>query len=88
MTYFNIVKKWLLLTFFFLQVVINILMNDIGSGAIELSSISSSLEALIPYTDRHFKRLTRLFQDLHLLNYTVNRIKPHNEPKKVNGFNE
>ncbi|XP_074106164.1 transducin beta-like protein 3 [Cotesia typhae] len=70
------------------QVVINILMNDIGSGAIELSSLSSSLEALIPYTDRHFKRLTRLFQDLHLLNYTVNRIKPHNEPKKVNGFNE
>ncbi|XP_057323002.1 transducin beta-like protein 3 [Microplitis mediator] len=70
------------------QLIINILMNDIGSGAIQMPSLSSSLEALIPYTDRHLKRLTRLFQDLHLLNYTVNRIKPHNEPKKLNGFNE
>ncbi|XP_015112671.1 transducin beta-like protein 3 [Diachasma alloeum] len=60
------------------QLVINALLNDPESSDLETSELSSSLEALIPYTDRHFKRVTRLLQDLHFLNYTVNYIKPHN----------
>ncbi|XP_063995708.1 transducin beta-like protein 3 [Diachasmimorpha longicaudata] len=60
------------------QLVINALLNDPESSNLETSGLSSSLEALIPYTDRHFKRVTRLLQDLHFLNYTVNYIKPHN----------
>ncbi|XP_011308601.1 transducin beta-like protein 3 [Fopius arisanus] len=60
------------------QLVINALLNDPESSNLQTSELSSSLEALIPYTDRHFKRVTRLLQDLHFLNYTVNYIKPHN----------
>ncbi|XP_043282160.1 transducin beta-like protein 3 [Venturia canescens] len=61
------------------QLVINALLNEIGSDNLQNSGLASSIEAMIPYTERHFKRLTRLMQDLHLLNYTVSRIKPHNE---------
>ncbi|XP_034948506.1 transducin beta-like protein 3 [Chelonus insularis] len=63
------------------QLVINALMSDIGSGYLQLPALSSTLEALIPYTERHFKRVTNLLQDLHFLNYTITRIKPHIEPK-------
>lgn len=70
------------------QLVINALLNDIGSGNLQVDNLSSSMEALIPYTERHFKRLTRLLQDLHLMNYTVNRIKPHNEPMLIDEKND
>ena len=67
-------------TFFFMhfQLVINILLNEVGSEELQTGGLTSSLEAMIPYTERHFKRLTQLMQDLHLLVYTVNRTKPHN----------
>ncbi|XP_014472392.1 PREDICTED: transducin beta-like protein 3 [Dinoponera quadriceps] len=58
------------------QVIISGLMTEIGAGKLHPSGLSSALEAAIPYTDRHFKRLTKLLQDLHLLTYTTNRMKP------------
>ncbi|XP_076644102.1 transducin beta-like protein 3 [Halictus rubicundus] len=35
------------------------------------------LESAIPYTERHYTRITKLLQNLHLLTYTLNRMKPH-----------
>ncbi|XP_050463329.1 transducin beta-like protein 3 [Cataglyphis hispanica] len=58
------------------QIVINALMAEIGTQELQIPGLSSTLETMIPYTDRHFKRLTKLLQDLHLLTYTVNRMKP------------
>ncbi|XP_020295667.1 transducin beta-like protein 3 [Pseudomyrmex gracilis] len=58
------------------QMVINALITEIGTQDLRVPGLSSTLEAMIPYTDRHFKRLTKLLQDLHLLTYTVNRMKP------------
>jgi hypothetical protein len=43
-----------------------------------MNDLKEKLESIIPYTDRHFKRLTQLYQDLHLLTYTINNIKSHN----------
>lgn len=60
-----------------LQLVMKILLDEIASDKHKTEGLSSTLESLIPYTERHFKRLTRLQQDLHLLNYTVNRMRPH-----------
>ena len=57
---------------------INALLSEIGTEHLQVVGLNSSLEALIPYTERHFKRVTRLLQDLHLLNYTLHRMKPHN----------
>lgn len=51
-------------------------MTEVGTQELQTPDLSSTLEAMIPYTDRHFKRLTKLLQDLHLLTYTVNRMKP------------
>lgn len=59
------------------QMVINALMTEIGSEELEMIGLASTLESMIPYTDRHFRRMTKLLQDLHLLTYTVNRVKPH-----------
>uniref|UniRef100_A0A6V7KUC3 U3 small nucleolar RNA-associated protein 13 C-terminal domain-containing protein n=1 Tax=Bracon brevicornis TaxID=1563983 RepID=A0A6V7KUC3_9HYME len=57
--------------------VINALLNDPESSNLQTAGLSSSLEGLIPYTERHFKRVTNLLQDLHFLDYAVNYAKPH-----------
>ncbi|KAL0100232.1 hypothetical protein PUN28_019568 [Cardiocondyla obscurior] len=58
------------------SIVINGLITEIGMQELHTSNLSSSLEVMIPYTDRHFKRLTKLLQDLHLFTYTFNCMKP------------
>ncbi|XP_051157551.1 transducin beta-like protein 3 [Leptopilina boulardi] len=65
------------------QLVINALMNEISGEYLQTIGYNSSLESLIPYSERHFKRVTRLLQDLHLLNYTVHRMKPHMTPMNI-----
>nr|XP_033329429.1 transducin beta-like protein 3 isoform X1 [Megalopta genalis] len=35
-----------------------------------------TMESTIPYTERHYTRVTKLLQNLHLLTYTLNRMKP------------
>ncbi|KAL2724522.1 transducin beta-like protein 3 [Vespula squamosa] len=59
------------------QTVIHVLTSEMEIEDLQTTGLLSSLEGMIPYTERHFKRLTRLMQDLHLLTYTVNRMKPH-----------
>ncbi|XP_012256209.2 transducin beta-like protein 3 [Athalia rosae] len=61
------------------QLVINVLLDEISSGELEVTGLASSLEAMIPYTERHFKRLTQLMQDLHFLSYTVTCMQPHSK---------
>lgn len=39
--------------------------------------VSKITESALPYTERHFKRLTQMMQDLHFLSYTVNCMQPH-----------
>lgn len=58
-------------------------MNEISVEYLQTIGYNSSLESLIPYSERHFKRVTRLLQDLHLLNYTVHRMKPHMTPMNI-----
>ncbi|XP_018044138.1 PREDICTED: transducin beta-like protein 3 [Atta colombica] len=58
------------------QVIINALITEIGTQELQTPNLSSTLEVMMPYTDRHFKRLTKLLQDLYLLTYTFNRMKP------------
>ncbi|KAJ4446143.1 hypothetical protein ANN_12835 [Periplaneta americana] len=58
------------------QLVLSILLDDLSSGALKVQGFSSTLEGTIPYTERHFKRLTQLLQDLHLLQYTAACMQP------------
>ncbi|XP_018329757.1 transducin beta-like protein 3 [Agrilus planipennis] len=59
------------------QLVINILLEEIQSGRCKISGLGKIVESALPYTERHFKRLTQLLQDLHFIKYTVKCIEPH-----------
>uniref|UniRef100_A0A0A9YHX5 Transducin beta-like protein 3 n=2 Tax=Lygus hesperus TaxID=30085 RepID=A0A0A9YHX5_LYGHE len=56
------------------QVLISSLMSDLLSGNLTLPK--HILETLIPYTEKHFQRLTNLLQDVHLVEYTRILMKP------------
>ncbi|PNF27952.1 Transducin beta-like protein 3, partial [Cryptotermes secundus] len=58
------------------QLVISILLDDLSSGDLKIQAFSNMLEGTLPYTERHFKRLTQLLQDLHLLQFTAACMQP------------
>ncbi|PSN41585.1 Transducin beta-like protein 3 [Blattella germanica] len=58
------------------QLVISVLMDDLSRGTLKPQGYSGILEGALPYTERHFKRLTQLMQDLHLLQYTAACMQP------------
>ncbi|KPJ08179.1 Transducin beta-like protein 3 [Papilio machaon] len=59
------------------QIVFNILTPEIISGNLKVANLESFIEASLPYTERHFERLTNLLQDLNFITYTVNSMQPH-----------
>lgn len=59
------------------QLVFNILAPEIISGALKVPSLGGFIEGALPYTERHFERLTNLLQDLNFITYTVNCMQPH-----------
>lgn len=59
------------------QLVFNILAPEIIAGNLKVPAVSSFIEGALPYTERHFERLTNLLQDLNFITYTVNCMQPH-----------
>lgn len=59
------------------QLVLNILINDMQLGDFRPAGLGNVIESTLPYTERHFKRLTTLLQDLYLVDYTINCMQPH-----------
>ncbi|XP_013199187.2 transducin beta-like protein 3 [Amyelois transitella] len=59
------------------QIVFNILAPEIISGNLKLPALASFIEGALPYSERHFERLTNLLQDLNFITYTVNCMQPH-----------
>lgn len=59
------------------QLVFNILAPEIISGNLKVPALASFIEGALPYTERHFERLTNLLQDLNFITYTVNCMQPH-----------
>lgn len=55
--------------------VISSLIDDLSNGSLELDK--ATIETVLPYTERHFKRMSQLMQDLHILQYTATIMKPH-----------
>nr|XP_031841199.1 transducin beta-like protein 3 [Nomia melanderi] len=58
------------------QVVLQALIEEWEHEKSDRNSVVT-LESVIPYTERHYTRVTKLLQNLHLLTYTINRMKPH-----------
>ncbi|KAF3426745.1 hypothetical protein E2986_00910 [Frieseomelitta varia] len=65
------------------QVVINALMMEMETLEFQ-TKLTSTLESVIPYTERHYIRMTKLLQNLHLFTYTLNRMKPHMTSVEMN----
>ncbi|KAF5282474.1 hypothetical protein FQR65_LT14282 [Abscondita terminalis] len=59
------------------QLVLNILIKELQTGDFRPVGLSGVIEGTLPYTERHFKRVTQLLQDLHFINYTINCMQPH-----------
>lgn len=59
------------------QLVFNIIAPEIITGSLKVPALANFIEGALPYTERHFERLTNLLQDLNLITYTVNCMQPH-----------
>ncbi|KAL4712258.1 hypothetical protein ACJJTC_004020 [Scirpophaga incertulas] len=59
------------------QLVFNTLAPEIIRGDLNVPSLGNFIEGTLPYTERHFERLTSLLQDLQFVTYTVNCMQPH-----------
>lgn len=59
------------------QLVLNILLKEIIAGKCTPSHLNKIVEAAMPYTDRHFKRLTEYLIDLKFVEHTLASMRPH-----------
>lgn len=59
------------------QIVFHILAPQLISGHLKVPGIASFIEGALPYSERHFERLTGLLQDLNFITYTVNCMEVH-----------
>lgn len=59
------------------QLVIQIILNEILVGTFKPTGLSKLIEDTLPYTERHFKRMTEYLKDLKFLEYTLKCMQPH-----------
>ncbi|KAL9692624.1 hypothetical protein quinque_005543 [Culex quinquefasciatus] len=59
------------------QLVLNILLQEILAGAFQVSELNKHLTAALPYTERHFARMTEYAKDLKFIEYTLQCMQPH-----------
>lgn len=60
------------------QLILNILLKQIINKEFTVSTgLSKSIEEALPYTERHFKRMTEYMKDLKFLEYTYKCMQPH-----------
>lgn len=58
------------------QLVLNILMLQIQAGLFSPTNLAAVIEGNLGYTQRHYKRLTQLQQDLQFIDYTLMCMQP------------
>ncbi|XP_053694992.1 transducin beta-like protein 3 [Sabethes cyaneus] len=63
------------------QLVLNILLQEMLSGSFQVTELNKHLEAALPYTERHFKRMTEYAKDLKFIEYTLHCMQPHAVPQ-------
>lgn len=59
------------------QLVINIIVKQILAGTFRPTGLERLIEETLPYTDRHFKRMTEFLKDLKFIEYTLKCMQPH-----------
>ncbi|XP_037048242.1 transducin beta-like protein 3 [Bradysia coprophila] len=59
------------------QLVLNVLLQQVLCGKFNAREVGKLVEHTIPYTDRHFKRMTEYLKDLKFLEYSLRCMQPH-----------
>lgn len=59
------------------QLVLNILLMEILIGKFKTERMDNLVENAMPYTERHFKRLTEYLTSIKSLEFTLNCMRPH-----------
>lgn len=60
------------------QLVMQVLVRDILNGTFKPSTgLERLIEETLPYTERHFKRMTEYLKDLKFVEYTLKCMQPH-----------
>ncbi|XP_052867143.1 transducin beta-like protein 3 [Anopheles cruzii] len=59
------------------QFAMHILLQEVLAGRFQAGELGKHLEASLPYTERHFKRLTEYMKDLKFIEYTLRCMQPH-----------
>uniref|UniRef100_A0AAG5DUQ6 U3 small nucleolar RNA-associated protein 13 C-terminal domain-containing protein n=1 Tax=Anopheles atroparvus TaxID=41427 RepID=A0AAG5DUQ6_ANOAO len=59
------------------QLALHILLQEILAGRFQVSELNKRLEASLPYTERHFKRLTEYMKDLKFVEFSLYCMQPH-----------
>lgn len=61
------------------QLVFNVMMQEILSGKYKVQGLAKIIEDSLPYSERHFKRMTEYLKDLQFVQYTVECMQPLGE---------
>uniref|UniRef100_A0A182NB18 U3 small nucleolar RNA-associated protein 13 C-terminal domain-containing protein n=1 Tax=Anopheles dirus TaxID=7168 RepID=A0A182NB18_9DIPT len=59
------------------QLALQILLQETLAGRFQVSELNKHLESSLPYTERHFKRLTEYMKDLKFVEYSLRCMQPH-----------
>jgi U3 small nucleolar RNA-associated protein 13 len=60
------------------QIVFNIMLQEILSGKYKVDGLQKIIEDSLPYSDRHFKRMTEYLKDLKFVEYTMECMQSYN----------
>lgn len=61
------------------QLVFNVMLQEILSGKYQVQGLGKIIEESLPYSDRHFKRMTEYLKDLKFVEYTMNCMTVYGE---------
>lgn len=61
------------------QIVFSILMQEILCGKYRVEGLGKIIEESLPYSDRHFKRMTEYLKDLKFVEYTMKCMQPYGD---------
>ena len=61
------------------QLVFDVMMQEILSGKYQVQGLGKIIEESLPYSDRHFKRMTEYLKDLKFVEYTMKLMQPYGD---------
>lgn len=61
------------------QLVFDVMMQEILSGKYQVQGLGKIIEESLPYSDRHFKRMTEYLKDLKFVEYTMRCMQPYGD---------